>query len=201
MMKTMKRFVLSSLGLVALSAAGGAVLFASHSALAAGPRLPDYVSRVHAVAASRPVAGAALVTVALRTDETANDFASDTGAGSAFDTRAETVSNNPVTETQRESRTISVSAKDDPAADIYLADLAPYRTLRPLARPDQPETVAVVTPPRQATTTAPRRVVTAPRVVQIAPVPQPVPQPVLRTSVAPQRNAGMDANYFHGVFR
>ncbi|WP_425073524.1 hypothetical protein [Sagittula sp. S175] len=178
----MKNLVLTCLGLVGLSAAGGAALFAGHAALAAGPKLPDHVVRAHAVAASRAVVAtpavvdlsqASPVELAIQRHGAAVDFV----------------------EVEAEGAMPFVSSQN-------FDGLAPYRVLRPMARPDAytavaqasvaaPKPRAVVSQNRTAPALAPQRTVRR----------APVMQPTYRTEPVAQRTGRIDPGYLHGVFR
>jgi len=213
----MKNFVFTCLGLIGLSAAAGAAMLSSHAALAAGPKLPDYLVRAHAVTAT---ATSNLIPVALTSADTVLEIQSDRAVpdtGNApVQVAALQTSDDPyasVTQTSDASDTTGfVSSRE---STIQTVGLAPHRTLRPLARPAVPVTTASTSDdiaPRindgevaDAVTSPapqPRRVaaLTTPRTDTRATV----LQRVFRAETGPVRRTSATnptPNYFHGVFR
>lgn len=178
-MDDMKQLVLTTLGLLGLSVAGGAALFASHAAFAAGPRLPEYIIRANAIAASRM---AEAEVMDLDTIE-----------------QAEAAMPAIVVVTEGAGATPFLSSQ---GTDSY----APYRTLRPVARSEARAAIvaaSAVTPLRRATVatvTSNRRVVPleqAPTLRRSA-----APRASVGTQPVVQRASNrIDPGYLHGVFR
>ena len=179
----MKRIILTCAGLVGLSAATGLALFASHSAMAAGPRLPERVVLAHAVAASKSTQAVAV----------------------SFESQAKGVVE---VEVENNDRVAEPRGLTQPTVSSQQADLsdglAPYRTLRPVSRDDGFEQVAqsaVVTrgdgqvvAPRRTTTRATFERESRPLIQRIF---QPQPVPV----VSRPDPSAFTASGMHGVFR
>jgi hypothetical protein len=193
----MKNMVITCVGLVCLSALGGYVLFASHTAFAAGPKLPMTLMRAHAVTA----------------DESAKVMpAALSGQANAETPGAVSLSRTVATASQTRSQ--PSETYDDVAVSHQERDdaLAPFRALRPVARPQQPTAVVAqdtrdvgliqgqtlqpsVAEPDEVVSTVRR---TAP--VQTAPL---VIRPTSSTSVLAQRGttSSPEPGYWFGVFR
>ncbi|MBP0484985.1 hypothetical protein [Sagittula salina] len=176
----MMKLVLYTFGLMGLSAAAGAALFASHSALAAGPRLPDQVIRAHAVAAAETVAPAKVMSDAVIVPAHWDPLPAPEPEGSFF---AEPM--------------ISTQSSD-------FAGLAPVRALRPVARPGAYEAVAQASAQRREAQPAVSMNRRAPLAVAAEPASRRVNvvREVVRTRPAAQHATGrINPGYLHGVFR
>jgi hypothetical protein len=119
----MKNAAITCVGLVCLSSLGGYVLFASHTALAAGPKLPQSLMSVHAVTADTSARTAPAV---LRGSDAEADVQME----------AMTVSlSRGMSDAAQAGR--QVAARGDATVASRSDDaFAPYRALRPVARQD-----------------------------------------------------------------
>ncbi len=186
----MKKLLLTCLGLAGLTLAGGAAMMASHAALAAGPKLPDYLVRAHAVAASNAIQA---TPVALDVDASRSQTTEPTyDQGIVTEARTQTRPDDHNDGPQVEARELAFLNSQ--------GGLAPFRALRPIARPS--ETAA------QPTAPAPRAEVTRTRQVAAVTTPQvsrnaSVLQRVFRPQQVATRVSSRQPTprYFHGVFR
>ncbi|WP_040605220.1 hypothetical protein [Sagittula stellata] len=180
----MKRIILSCVGLVGLSAATGLAIFASHSAMAAGPRLPERIVLAHAVAASKSSQAVAV----------------------SFKGEAENVAEADVSGQERFAETRGLSQPVVSTQQAELGDgLAPYRTLRPVSRDDGFVNVAQAA----VTTRSDAQVVSSNRRITTRVAFEPERRPLIQRIFQPRSSsvsARPDPNAFtasgmHGVFR